>query len=194
MIFSDHDLLVPTWNLAHPFPQVQHGLSFTSVDYINSNSDYHPLESIPEGVTVNFRDPVQANNKRNQIRYCKALYDFDGKNSSELTFRAGDVIKVLRTKTASGGDDGWWQVEMSMTIGWLFQESIKNTLMNRVDHSAYFNLSRVQHSSLKGEIPQKNVSEVPSMDSFTKIYIDLKKLWPKIWGWRLFFDKALFWL
>ena len=35
--------------------------------------------------------------------------------------------------------------------------------------------SRSHHSGLKGEI-QKNVSDTPSMDSFTKIYIDFEKL------------------
>ena len=86
-------------------PLLQQGMSFTSVDYMPSNSDYHPLQSIPEGVTVNFREPIHNNgnvNKKNHIRYCKALYDFGAKNSSELSFRAGDIIKVLRTKTPSG--------------------------------------------------------------------------------------------
>ena len=98
-------------------PLLQHELSFTSVDYMTSNSDYHPLESIPEGVTINFRDPMQNVPKKNHIRYCKALYDFGGKNSSELTFKAGDVIKVLRTKTPSGGDDGWWEGEVHDRVG-----------------------------------------------------------------------------
>ena len=42
------------------------------------------------------------------------------------------------------------------------------------------------HSGLKGETPEKNVSDNPSMDSFTKIYIDSEKLWPKIRELRLF--------
>ena len=33
---------------------------------------------------------------------------------------------------------------------------------------------------LKGKHQKKNVSDNPSMDSFTKIYIDSEKLWPKI--------------
>ena len=32
------------------------------------------------------------------------------------------------------------------------------------------------HSGLKGEIPEKNVSKDPSMDSISKIYFDLNKL------------------
>ena len=32
------------------------------------------------------------------------------------------------------------------------------------------------HSGLKGETPEKNVSDNPSMDSFTKINIDSEKL------------------
>ena len=42
------------------------------------------------------------------------------------------------------------------------------------------------HSGLKGEIPEKNVSKDPSMDSISKIYFDLNKLWPKIWELDLF--------
>ena len=33
---------------------------------------------------------------------------------------------------------------------------------------------------LKGKHQKKNVSDHPSMDSFTKIYIDSEKVWPKI--------------
>ena len=36
-------------------PLGQHGLSFSSVDYIAPGPEYHPLESIPEGVTVHFK-------------------------------------------------------------------------------------------------------------------------------------------
>lgn len=98
-------------------PLLPLGLSFSSVDYISPNTDYHPLQSIPEGVTINFTDPGQGVPKKNHIRFCKALYDFGGKNSSELSFSAGDIIKVLRTKTPSGGDDGWWEGEYQGRVG-----------------------------------------------------------------------------
>ena len=39
---------------------------------------------------------------------------------------------------------------------------------------------------LKGKYQKKNVSDNPSMDSSTKIYIDSEKLWPKIREWDLF--------
>ena len=39
---------------------------------------------------------------------------------------------------------------------------------------------------LKGKYRKKNVSDNPSMDSSTKIYIDSEKLWPKIREWDLF--------
>ena len=39
---------------------------------------------------------------------------------------------------------------------------------------------------LKGKYQKKNVSNNPSMDSFTKIYIDSEKLWPKIRELSLF--------
>ena len=99
-------------------PLVQHGLSFSSVDYIAPSSEYHPLESIPEGVTVHFRDPIQNSvPRKNHIKFCKALYDFDGKTGSELSFKAGDIIKVVRTKTPRGGDDGWWEGELCGRAG-----------------------------------------------------------------------------
>ena len=42
------------------------------------------------------------------------------------------------------------------------------------------------HSVLKGEITEKNVSKDLSMNSISKIYFDLDKLWSKIWELRLF--------
>ena len=42
------------------------------------------------------------------------------------------------------------------------------------------------HSGLKEEIPEKNASKDPTMDSISKIYFDLDKLWPKIWELGLF--------
>ena len=99
-------------------PLLQPGLSFSSVDY-PSSADYHHLQSIPEGVTINFRDPGPGSGlqKKNQIKFCKALYDFSGKTSAELSFKAGDVIQVMRTKTPAGGDDGWWEGEVGGRAG-----------------------------------------------------------------------------
>ena len=39
---------------------------------------------------------------------------------------------------------------------------------------------------LKGKHQKKNVSDNPSMDSFTKIYFDFEKLWPYIFELDLF--------
>ena len=51
----------------------------------------------------------------------------------------------------------------------------------------YPNSSYVQDTVvLKGNNQKKNVSNNPSMDSFSKIYIDSEKLWPKIQEWDLF--------
>ena len=97
-------------------PLVQPAPSFSSVDYL-SCSDYNHLQSIPEGVTINFREPSPGQQRRNQIKYCKALYDFSGKTSTELSFRAGDIIRVVRTKTPAGGDDGWWEGELGGRAG-----------------------------------------------------------------------------
>ena len=101
-------------------PFLEQGFSFSSVDYSSTSVDFHPLESIPEGVTISFREaaPPTANTKqKNHIRFCKALYDFDASNNVELSFKEGDVIKVLRTKTPSGGDDGWWEGEIHGKVG-----------------------------------------------------------------------------
>ena len=97
-------------------PILQPAPSFSSVDYL-SCSDYNHLQSIPEGVTINFREPSPGQQRRNQIKYCKALYDFSGKTSTELSFRAGDIIRVVRTKTPAGGDDGWWEGELGGRAG-----------------------------------------------------------------------------
>ena len=35
-------------------PLLQQGFSFSSVDYSSTSIDFHPLEPIPEGVTVHF--------------------------------------------------------------------------------------------------------------------------------------------
>ena len=47
-------------------------------------------------------------------------------------------------------------------------------------------IPNLDHSGLKGEIPEKNVSDNPSMNSSTKICIDSEKLRPKIREWDLF--------
>ena len=103
-------------------PLLQQGFSFSSVDYSSTSIEFHPLESIPEGVTINFREPTSPpsnvkQNHKNHIRFCKALYDFDTSSNSELSFKEGDIVKVLRTKTPSGGDDGWWEGEIYGKVG-----------------------------------------------------------------------------
>ena len=93
-------------------PLFQQGFSFSSVDYSSTSIDFHPLEPIPEGVTVHFpQSPPDPPKVPRQIKYCRALYDFDASNKAELTFKEHDIIKVLKTKTPSGVDDGWWEGE-----------------------------------------------------------------------------------
>ena len=95
-------------------PLLQQGFSFSSVDYSSTSIDFHPLEPIPEGVTVHFpvpQSPPDAPKVARQIKYCRALYDFDASNKGELSFKEHEIIKVVRTKTPSGVDDGWWEGE-----------------------------------------------------------------------------------
>ena len=72
-------------------PLLQQGFSFSSVDYSSTSIEFHPLESIPEGVTINFREPTLQNTsnpkQKNHVRFCKALYDFEASTNSELSFK-----------------------------------------------------------------------------------------------------------
>ena len=99
-------------------PVLQQGFSFSSVDYSSTSIDFHPLEPIPEGVTVHFpQSPPDQPKVPRQIKYCRALYDFDASNKAELSFKEHDIIKVLKTKTPSGVDDGWWEGEARGRLG-----------------------------------------------------------------------------
>jgi len=45
---------------------------------------------------------------------CKALYDYSAGSQSELSFRAGDIITVLRKDPG-----GWWEGELQGRRGWI---------------------------------------------------------------------------
>jgi hypothetical protein len=49
---------------------------------------------------------------RKGISKCRALYDYQANDSSELSFRQGDVISVLQKDLS-----GWWQGELHGKIG-----------------------------------------------------------------------------
>ena len=40
--------------------------------------------------------------------YCVGIYDYDATGSDEISFKAGDKIKILN-RMPSGVDDGWWK-------------------------------------------------------------------------------------
>ena len=62
---------------------------------------------------MNFRDcSAVSRSGPGPLHACRALYDFDGSSPGELSLREGELIKVLRTKTPAGGDDGWWEGEV----------------------------------------------------------------------------------
>ena len=62
----------------------------------------------------------------------------------------------------------------------------ENVVAENMEEMSSLRDTKAVHSGLKGETPEKNVSDNPSMDSFTKMFIDSVKLWPKIWEWDLF--------
>ena len=47
----------------------------------------------------------------------RAIWDFEGLNDKELSFKAGDVIKILETKTTNFGAD-WWLGELNGRKGY----------------------------------------------------------------------------
>ena len=65
-----------------------------------------------------------------------------------------------------------------VNTGWIYFPLIKYCILVLTDpnHLSSLALCLEEHSGLKGETPEKNVSDNPSMDSFTKIYIDSEKL------------------
>ena len=40
--------------------------------------------------------------------YCQGMYDYDATGSDEISFKAGDRIKILN-RIPNGVDDGWWK-------------------------------------------------------------------------------------
>ncbi len=47
-------------------------------------------------------------------RRVRALFDFEGQQDDELSFREGDIIKLI-----SEGEDGWWRAELNGKQGML---------------------------------------------------------------------------
>ena len=152
-------------------PLLQQGFSFSSVDYSSTSIEFHPLESIPEGVSVNFREPPSHSNtkQKSHIRFCKALYDFEASNNSELSFKKGDIINVIRTKTPSGGDDGWWEGEIHGNRGLfpsLVVEPLKGTFTESDIHP------RVGLSSSTSSTPFQIGSSKPQTERLEIIETD----------------------
>ena len=44
-----------------------------------------------------------------KISFCRALYDFQGQDPSELSFKRGDILAILsKSVSGTGGVDSWW--------------------------------------------------------------------------------------
>jgi hypothetical protein len=55
--------------------------------------------------------PPQQQQQQQQER-CRALYDYDAQDESELSFKAGDIMTVLQKD-----ESGWWQCQVRGQIG-----------------------------------------------------------------------------
>lgn len=41
--------------------------------------------------------------------FAKALYDFEGEDSSELSFKKGEIVEILQKFEQQEGNSGWWK-------------------------------------------------------------------------------------
>ena len=118
----------------------------------------------------NFREPTSPPStvkQKNHIRFCKALCDFEASSKSDFTFKEGDIVKVLRTKTPSGGDDGWWEEEIYGKVG-LFPSLIVEPLKGTSTISPIFPYSRSAQ-------PQKEILKIIEPESISLLEISLKE-------------------
>jgi hypothetical protein len=56
--------------------------------------------------------PPQQQQQQQQQERCRALYDYDAQDESELSFKAGDIMTVLQKD-----ESGWWQCQVRGQIG-----------------------------------------------------------------------------
>ncbi|KAI3382023.1 hypothetical protein SNEBB_002717 [Seison nebaliae] len=83
---------------------------------IQNNGNYLPTESTayPSAPKESpFHIPNMQNTK-NEVPHAEALYDFEAENSTELSFRSGDIINLV-TKI----DDNWFEGECKGRKGYL---------------------------------------------------------------------------
>lgn len=91
-----------------------------------STSPYHSSSSIPVNTPVQNTPPPQSTTTKAPISFCRGLHNYTATQPSELSFKQGDVIKVLEKDPS-----GWWVGELNGKMGFFpsvdWVEEIQNT-------------------------------------------------------------------
>ncbi|GAU97134.1 hypothetical protein RvY_08486 [Ramazzottius varieornatus] len=56
-------------------------------------------------------------NSTHDAAYCRAIYDYTADDPEDLSFREGDVIRIISRFVTSGVDDGFWKGELHGRVG-----------------------------------------------------------------------------
>jgi hypothetical protein len=75
----------------------------------NELVDYHRQNSISRNFTILLKDMIEEASK---VLLFQGAYDFQSEDESELSFRKGDILKIL-----NNSDEGWWRAEKNGEIG-----------------------------------------------------------------------------
>ncbi|XP_071951653.1 F-BAR and double SH3 domains protein 2-like [Antedon mediterranea] len=59
---------------------------------------------------------ITHNTSKQRVCMAKAVFDYTGESSEELSFQEGDIIKIIR-KDENGVDDGFWEGECNGHVG-----------------------------------------------------------------------------
>lgn len=68
-----------------------------------------PPESAGNNNEINTTPIVQTNSSPQNFEFCRALYDFKGESSVELSFTKGEIIAVLSKTDLWGNPSQWWR-------------------------------------------------------------------------------------
>ena len=78
-------------------------------DSFNELVEYHRQNSISRNHTILLKDMVEESSK---VLLFQGAYDFQSEDESELSFKRGDVLKIINNT-----DEGWWHAEKDGEIG-----------------------------------------------------------------------------